>query len=130
MFEFPVSLIFLHISRLSDYGAAFTEFNDELKIVSARPKCRLWISDLQGEVEQTLVFKDAIKAQTPNIPILNPTKCPMRIASTFGRLYKFLDKFLITVANDILFVLNFHEMKIDGILTDLRRYICVQRKQL
>ena len=64
-----VNLIFLKMcifaskvgqkSRRGSYGADFARIGSEgqVRIVSSRPGQRLWLSDCQGTVQQTLMYK-------------------------------------------------------------------------
>ncbi|XP_055594670.1 WD repeat-containing protein CG11141 [Uranotaenia lowii] len=108
---------------LSHFGTVFHEYQKELQVVTTRSGFRLWVADLEGDVAQTLVFKELIKNPVQEVPILNPSRHPIRIPTTFGKLYTFQEKCLISVANDMLFVLDLDQMKIIASLTRLRRIL-------
>lgn len=108
---------------LSYFGVAFQDYHKQLQIVSTRSGFRLWVADLEGDVAQTLIFKELIKIPSQEIPILNPSKYPIRIPTAFGTLHTFQEKFLLSVANDMLFVLDLDQMKVVASLTRLRRIL-------
>lgn len=108
---------------LSHFGAVFHEYHKHTQIVTTRSGFRLWVADQEGDVAQTLIFKELIKVPSLEIPILNPSKHPIRIPTTFGTLFTFQEKFLLSVANDMLFVLDLDQMKVVASLTRLRRII-------
>ncbi|XP_058465298.1 WD repeat-containing protein CG11141 isoform X2 [Malaya genurostris] len=108
---------------LSHFGAIFHTYHKKPQTVSTRSGFRLWIADMTGEVIHTLIFKELIRTPSHEIPILNPSKHPIRIPTTFGILYTFQDKYLLSVANDTLFVLDLDQMKTVAALTRLRKII-------
>nr|XP_019542857.2 WD repeat-containing protein CG11141 [Aedes albopictus] len=107
----------------SHFGTVFHEYHSQSRVVTTRSGFRLWVADIEGDVAQTLIFKELIKTPTVEIPILNPSKYPIRIPTTFGKLYTFQDKFLLSVANDMLFVMDLDQMKVVASLTRLRHII-------
>ncbi|XP_062555698.1 WD repeat-containing protein CG11141 [Armigeres subalbatus] len=108
---------------LSHFGAIFHEYHKQFQAISTRSGFRLWVSDMEGDVAQTLIFKELIKFSSAEIPVLNPSKHPIRIPTTFGTLYSFQDKFVLSVANDMMFVLDLDNMKVVAALTRLRRIL-------
>lgn len=108
---------------LSPFGTVFHEYHKQSQVISTRSGFRLWVADLEGDVAQTLIFKELIKVPAVEIPILNPSKHPIRIPTTFGTLYTFQERFLLSVANDMMFVLDLDQMKVVASLTRLRRII-------
>ncbi|XP_053687836.1 WD repeat-containing protein CG11141 [Sabethes cyaneus] len=108
---------------LSPFGATFHVYQKQPQLVCTRSGFRLWIANSDGEVAQTLLFKEIIKGTAQEIPILNPSRHPVRIPTTFGTLHTFQDKYLLSVANDMLFVLDLDAMKVIASLTRLRKII-------
>ncbi|XP_038112371.1 WD repeat-containing protein CG11141 [Culex quinquefasciatus] len=108
---------------LSHFGAVFHEYHKQQQVVCTRSGFRLWVADSEGDVAQTLIFKELIKLPTVEVPILNPSKHPIRIPTTFGTLHPFQDRFLLSVANDMLFVLDLDQMKVVASLTRLRKIL-------
>ncbi|XP_055625121.1 WD repeat-containing protein CG11141 [Toxorhynchites rutilus septentrionalis] len=106
---------------LSFFGAIFHEYHKEVKIISTRSGFRLWVSDFEGDVAHTLIFKELMKTPTQEITMLNPSKYPIRIPTTFGILHTFQEKYVLSVANDMLFVLDLDQMKVVASLTRARR---------
>lgn len=108
---------------LSHFGAVFHEYHKQFQAITTRSGFRLWVSDFEGDVAQTLVFKELIKVPSFEIPVLNPSKHPIRIPTTFGTLHTFQERFLLSVANDMMFVLDLDRMKVVASLTKLRRIL-------
>ncbi|XP_058832057.1 WD repeat-containing protein CG11141-like [Topomyia yanbarensis] len=108
---------------LSHFGAVFHTYHKKPQVVSARSGFRLWVADMVGDVAHTLIFKELIRTPSYEIPVLNPSRHPIRIPTTFGTLYPFQDKYLLSVANDALFVLDLDQMKVVASLTRLRKII-------
>ncbi|EAT33576.1 AAEL014146-PA [Aedes aegypti] len=108
---------------LSHFGTVFHDYHSQSRVLTTRSGFRLWVADLEGDVAQTLIFKELIKIPTAEVPIMNPSKHPIRIPTTFGKLYTFQDKFLLSVANDMMFVLDLDHMKVVASLTRLRKII-------
>lgn len=108
---------------LSQFGAVFHVYHKQPQIVSTRSGFRLWVADFEGDVAQTLIFKELIKTPSQEIPVLNPSKQPIRIPTTFGTLHTFQERFLLSAATDMLFVLELNQMKVVASLTRLRKII-------
>ncbi|XP_055528146.1 WD repeat-containing protein CG11141 [Wyeomyia smithii] len=108
---------------LSSFGATFHFYQKIPQLVCTRSGFRLWIANFEGEVAQTLIFKDIIRSVSYEVPILNPSRHPIRIPTTFGILHTFQDKYLLSVANDMLFVLDLDAMEVVASLTRLRRIL-------
>uniref|UniRef100_A0A182T852 Uncharacterized protein n=1 Tax=Anopheles maculatus TaxID=74869 RepID=A0A182T852_9DIPT len=102
------------------FGAVFASVHGKQQIVSTRSGFRLWLADDEGNVAQTLIFKELMRAPCPEIGLLNPSRNPIRIPTTFGKLYPFEDRRMVTVANGALFLLDLERMAVVGSLTRLR----------
>lgn len=70
---------------LSEVGAAFIVRSRETSLVCARPGYRFWLSDTDGNVSQTLLFKDTLPKFSFEIPILNPARMNYQLPSNFGK---------------------------------------------
>lgn len=110
---------------LAPFGAVFATVHGRQQIVSTRSGFRLWLADDGGNVAQTLIFKELMRAPCAEIGLLNPSRNPIRIPTTFGKLYPFEGKRLVSVANGALFVLDLERMAVVGSLTRLRHILDV-----
>lgn len=108
---------------LTDVGAAFVVRSRETSLVCARPGYRFWLADTQGNVSQTLLFKETLPKLTFEIPILNPTRINNQLPSNFGRCYIYQETFLITYSENILFILDLEKLKVLATLKRLRKII-------
>ena len=79
------------------------------KLYCVRPGFRIWSADNQGKVKETLVFKTQIQENQCWLDIL-----PSTLQSTvgeldninFGRIYPYVNKWLVTYHGAALYVLN------------------------
>ncbi|XP_035901473.1 WD repeat-containing protein CG11141 [Anopheles stephensi] len=110
---------------LAPFGAVFATVHGKQQLVSTRSGFRLWLADDEGNVAQTLIFKELMRAPYPEIGLLNPSRNPIRIPTTFGKLYPFEDRRIVTVANGALFLLDLERMAVVGGLTRLRHILDV-----
>ncbi|XP_035794699.1 WD repeat-containing protein CG11141-like [Anopheles albimanus] len=112
---------------LSPFGAIFALVHGQQQIISTRSGFRLWLADYEGNVAQTLIFKELMRGpqQHAEIPLLNPSRNPVRIPTAFGKLYPFEANQIVTVANGALFLLDLERMAIVGQLTRLRHILDV-----
>ncbi|XP_053659486.1 WD repeat-containing protein CG11141 [Anopheles marshallii] len=110
---------------LAPFGAVFASVHGKQQIVSTRSGFRLWLADDEGNVAQTLIFKELMRASCPEIGLLNPSRNPIRIPTTFGKLYPFEGHRMVSVANGALFLLDIERMAVVGSLTRLRHILDV-----
>uniref|UniRef100_A0A2M4BKS6 Uncharacterized protein n=1 Tax=Anopheles marajoara TaxID=58244 RepID=A0A2M4BKS6_9DIPT len=112
---------------LAPFGAIFAQVHGQQQIISTRSGFRLWLADYDGIVAQTLIFKELMRGpqQHAEIPLLNPSRNPVRIPTAFGKLYPFEANQIVTVANGALFLLDLERMAIVGQLTRLRHILDV-----
>uniref|UniRef100_A0A182WF40 WD repeat-containing protein 55 homolog n=1 Tax=Anopheles minimus TaxID=112268 RepID=A0A182WF40_9DIPT len=110
---------------LAPFGAVFASVNGKQQIVATRSGFRLWLADDEGDVAQTLIFKELMRAPCPEIGLLNPSRNPIRIPTTFGKLYPFEGHRMVSVANGALFLLDLERMGVAGSLTRLRHILDV-----
>ncbi|XP_018575752.1 WD repeat-containing protein CG11141 [Anoplophora glabripennis] len=90
-----------------------------------RPGLRVWISDIDGNVLKTLLFKELLSKECPEVPIINPISRNTRSLKpqkepSFGILLPFNENLLITYNNDIVYILNPQEMTIMWTISHLR----------
>ncbi|XP_058066431.1 WD repeat-containing protein CG11141 [Anopheles bellator] len=107
---------------LAPFGAIFAP---KQQIVATRSGFRLWLADFEGNVAQTLIFKEQMRDTNSEISLLNPSRNPIRIPTTFGKLYPFEAHQMVTVANGALFLLDLERVAIVGTLTRLRQIVDV-----
>ncbi|XP_052871686.1 WD repeat-containing protein CG11141 [Anopheles cruzii] len=110
---------------LAPFGAIFAELHAKQQIVATRSGFRLWLADCEGNVAQTLIFKEQMRETNSEISLLNPSRNPIRIPTTFGKLYPFEAHQMVTVANGALFLLDLERVAIVGSLTRLRHIVDV-----
>ncbi|XP_053670155.1 WD repeat-containing protein CG11141 [Anopheles nili] len=110
---------------LAPFGAVFANVHGKHQVVSTRSGFRLWLADDEGNVAQTLIFKELMRAPCPEIALLNPSRNPIRIPTTFGKLYPFEGHRMVSVANGALFLLDLERMAVVGSLTRLRHILDV-----
>ena len=61
--------------KFGKYGGALMQMGvgkSGMKAIVVRPNNRLWIADLQGKVERTVILKEALLRSHSQIPIINP----------------------------------------------------------
>lgn len=91
-------------------------------ILTSRPGYRLWLSDVLGNVSQTLVFKDAVKMAPYIVPTLNPRRSPSKLPQNFGRLYLYKDKYALTYTETSISILDLEKLTVEALITGLRGY--------
>ncbi|XP_072399900.1 WD repeat-containing protein CG11141 [Diabrotica undecimpunctata] len=90
-----------------------------------RPGLRMWISDVDGNVQKTLLFKELLTKECPEVPLINPISLNLKRLkpqkeSAFGILLPFNEKLLVTYNNDIVYILDPKEMTIIATVSHLR----------
>ncbi|XP_050517253.1 WD repeat-containing protein CG11141 [Diabrotica virgifera virgifera] len=90
-----------------------------------RPGLRMWISDVDGNVQKTLLFKELLTKECPEVPLINPISLNLKRLkpqkeSSFGVLLPFNEKLLVTHNNDIVYILDPKEMTIIATVSHLR----------
>lgn len=71
---------------LSEVGATFMVRHRQTSLVCARPGYRFWLSDTDGNVSQTLLFKETLPKFAFEIPILNPAQIQSQLPTNFGKI--------------------------------------------
>ncbi|KAH1010457.1 hypothetical protein HUJ05_004750 [Dendroctonus ponderosae] len=98
-------------------------------LYTARPGLRIWIADVVGQVHKTLLFKDLLCKDCPQVPVLNPiskalqSRKPQKEAA-FGMVQQFCDNLLVSHSNDVVYILDPHSMNVLATVNNLRRAIC------
>ncbi|KAJ2948237.1 hypothetical protein O0L34_g7465 [Tuta absoluta] len=94
----------------------------------ARPGLRLWRADKNGDVHQTLLFKEAISNPLTIAELLNPSLKKHSCVDTeynFGPLHVFREHFLVSHNEHILYVLDPRSLTAVAVVDDLRRILSV-----
>lgn len=107
---------------LCKLGAAFLGAKQNLSVITTRPGYRFWLSDPNGNVTQTLIFKEELVGkQYSSIPLLNPSKYPMTWTPlNFGLVYAYGDDRIITCGDNVVYLINLKTLKIEMIVDQLR----------
>ncbi|XP_072942692.1 WD repeat-containing protein CG11141 [Epargyreus clarus] len=94
----------------------------------ARPGLRLWRADRNGDVLQTLLFKEAISNPLTVAELLNPSQKKHSHADreyNFGPLHVFREHFLVSHNEHILYILDPRSLTAVAVVDDLRRIVSV-----
>ncbi|XP_041985080.1 WD repeat-containing protein CG11141 [Aricia agestis] len=95
-------------------------------IYCARAGLRLWRADTDGNVLQTLLFKEAVTNPLTVAELLNPaTTRPDDAEEQFTVLHVFREHFLVTASARRLYVLDPRSLTAVAVVTDLRRILSV-----
>lgn len=106
---------------LSDFGATFIGSPRTPTIISGRPGFRFWVADTQGNVSHTYLLKDAITKQSFEIPLLNPGRINSQMPINFGKCYPFMNNYIITYNQNVIYFLNLDKLKIEATIKRLRK---------
>ncbi|GLV45560.1 uncharacterized protein CBL_02580 [Carabus blaptoides fortunei] len=118
---------------LGKLGAVFCRNSlkpKDLVIYCTRPGLRIWISDLQGTVHKTLLFKDLLNKECYEVPLINPITGyakklkPLREA-TFGVLLPFGENLLVTYSSEVIYILDPISLIVIAMISHLRRILSV-----
>ncbi|XP_011184188.2 WD repeat-containing protein CG11141 [Zeugodacus cucurbitae] len=135
---------------LSDCGGIFLkQQNSRPFLICGRPGLRFWIADAEGNVEKTLLFREAVaRSPTWEIPILNPKSMGGERSTTsytnvadsdeinrsFGaiRLYKGDEKLIVTHDESTLYLLNLDRLRVEAVARGFRKILdfCVCDKEI
>ena len=139
-----------------DCGGTFfkqTKNGKHPRLICGRPNLRFWLADTEGNVEKTLLFRDAVtKSPTWEIPILNPKFPPYNkpmltsIVHTeeelpaigdvrnFRNIYSYAGEDTLIVTHDerALYVLNIERLRVEAVAKGFRKIIdfCVCNKEI
>ncbi|RDD44357.1 Tectonin beta-propeller repeat-containing protein 2 [Trichoplax sp. H2] len=95
----------------ADVGACLWTNDDQISIYACRPGLRLWKADVQGKVQTTMIFKDAIiKGMYPPIAMLGcfslPTSTDYEENLQFGLVRKFNNQYLCIWYSHYLWIID------------------------
>ncbi|CAG9816312.1 unnamed protein product [Phaedon cochleariae] len=96
----------------------------------SRPGLRIWISDVEGNVQKTLLFKELLTKECSEVPIINPIAHNLHYFKpqrepAFGILLPFNEKLLVTYNNDVVYILDPQEMTVLSTISHLRSVLNV-----
>ncbi|KAJ8718183.1 hypothetical protein PYW07_006113 [Mythimna separata] len=94
----------------------------------ARPGLRLWRADAQGNVLQTLLFKEAISNPLTIAELLNPSAhkhSHLTHEYNLGPLHVFREHFLVSHNEHVLYILDPRSLTAVAVVDDLRRILSV-----
>lgn len=95
----------------------------DLVLYCVRPGLRIWQADLAGSVEKTILFKDSLNDASPEVFILNPLPPNLKRTTkepSFGVIHQFHENYLVTHNSQTVYILNVKDLKIIGIVNQLR----------
>ncbi|XP_053964663.1 WD repeat-containing protein CG11141 [Anastrepha ludens] len=134
---------------LTDCGSIFLQQPTRRPVlICGRPGLRFWIADAGGNVEKTLLFREAIaRSPTWEIPILNPKAFSQRRTSSsidvgdndenarsFGKLHLYAGQDVMIVTHDesTLYVLNLDRLRVEAVARGFRKILdfCVCGKEI
>lgn len=95
-------------------------------VLCARAGMRIWRADRDGEVLQTLLFKEAVNNPLTIAELLNPshskhTQCELEL----GPLHIFRERFIVSYSDNILYILDPRSVTAVAVVDDLRRILSV-----
>lgn len=108
---------------LSDFGATFMGPPRKPTVICGRPGFRFWAADTMGNVSHTYLLKDAISKTSFEVPLLNPGRINGYIPINFGKCFPFMDTFLVTYNQDVIYFLNLDKLKVEASVKRLRKIL-------
>uniref|UniRef100_A0A1Y1MJB7 HPS5-like beta-propeller domain-containing protein n=2 Tax=Photinus pyralis TaxID=7054 RepID=A0A1Y1MJB7_PHOPY len=113
---------------LGNFGGIFHQNSlrsNDVVLYCTRPGLRIWVSDIEGCVQQTLLFKDILNQRSSEAQLINPVSKSLRKLlpqkeASFGVVLPFQDHLLVTYNNDVVYVLNPKELTVDAMISNLR----------
>ncbi|XP_073846527.1 WD repeat-containing protein CG11141 [Musca autumnalis] len=141
--------------QLVDCGGTFfkQKASKKPRLICGRPNLRFWLADVEGNVEKTLLFREAVAmSPTWEIPILNP-KCSMLMntsmtnshhvdeavttigdSKNFRNIYCYAgqDSLIVTHDERTLYILNLERLKVEAVARGFRKIVdfCVCNKEI
>ncbi|GJQ77796.1 hypothetical protein Trydic_g16056 [Trypoxylus dichotomus] len=102
----------------------------DVNLYCTRPGLRIWQSDIQGNVQQTLLFKEILCKDYPEVSLINPISHHLKRLKpvkdpSFGTLLLFQDELLVTHGSGVVYILNPKELTILHTVSNLRGILCV-----
>ena len=92
------------------FGADFGYSENETVIYSSRPGLRLWLSDCQGAVQQTLIFKDSLSKPRSKLILLSIHEEYSNGEAQFGPVFCLSNGLVLTYSPSSLFILDTGQM--------------------
>lgn len=115
-------------------GTIFRKDSQTTQLVCGRPGLRLWIADVDGNVEKTLLFKDALSRVNAawEIPILNPCRSVTSSITNFRSIDIYLNKYVVTHDETMLYILNLDQLKVEAVASGFRKIVdfCISNKEI
>ncbi|KAL9913836.1 WD repeat-containing protein CG11141 [Glossina fuscipes fuscipes] len=111
---------------------------ENTKIICGRPNLRFWLADIEGNVEKTLLYREAItRSPTWEIPMLNPKSLTLHKAQSkadlpasadvknFRNIYAYAgqDSLIVTHDESELYVLNLDSLQVEAVAKGFRKII-------
>ncbi|XP_055902769.1 WD repeat-containing protein CG11141 [Eupeodes corollae] len=115
-------------------GKIYRKDSASVQLICGRPGLRLWLADVDGNVEKTLLFRDALSKVNAawEIPILNPCRSVTSSMTNFRSIDIYLNKYVVTHDETMLYILNLEQLKVEAVATGFRRIIdfCISNKEI
>lgn len=113
---------------LGSFGGIIYQYSEKPSdtcLYCTRPGLRIWLADIEGNVQKTLLFKELLTRECPEVPLINPISINLERLKpykepSFGILLPFNGKLLVTYNNDVLYILDPKEMAIISTVRHLR----------
>ncbi|XP_056630602.1 WD repeat-containing protein CG11141 [Diorhabda sublineata] len=113
---------------LGSFGGIIYQYSEkpsDICLYCTRPGLRLWLADIEGNVEKTLLFKEILTKERPEVPLINPISIHLKRLKpqkepAFGILLPFNETLLVTYNNDVLYILDPKEMAVISTVSHLR----------
>ncbi|KAL3284748.1 hypothetical protein HHI36_018892 [Cryptolaemus montrouzieri] len=103
--------------------------NRNAVIYCTRPGLRIWVSDGQGSVQKTLLFKELLSRDCTEIPLLNPVSKHLQKNTpkelNFGIILPFGENLLLTYNSSVVYILDPEAMTVVSKISQLRRVLDV-----
>ncbi|CAD7012197.1 unnamed protein product [Ceratitis capitata] len=136
---------------LSDCGGIFLkQQTNRPSLICGRPGLRFWMADVEGNVQKTLLFREAVaRSPTWEIPILNPKLIDWQrhtspnvndvddgeeMNRNFGaiQLYASQDVLIVTHDESTLYILNLDRLRVEAVARGFRKILdfCVCGKEI
>lgn len=104
-----------------NFGHFGSQFLNKTDIVCSRPGLKLWLTDLSGNVKNTLLFKEAFRLKSCwEIPLLNPSRFTPNTISDFGIIKLYLDDYIVVWSLNSVYVLSLKNLQIEAVANGFR----------
>ncbi|RZC43344.1 WD repeat-containing protein, partial [Asbolus verrucosus] len=95
-----------------------------------RPGLRIWVADCEGNVNKTLLFKDLLRKECSEVPVINPISKNLKMLKpqkepSFGVLLPFSDDLILTYNNDVIYILDPVKMTVISTMSHFRSVLWV-----